>query len=166
MKPIQPLGFSPKRSSALMVEPGGSFGIPVSDAPNGTFNFALAFTAQPLASRIGPRLRLRSFSHAMIIDGPEITNSSPTTARQSCQNGSLNKPVVWPINVVIKAPIAPKATPNAATVPTSIFFGSPALALSALAVDVAAEVNRESDAASAAAARLATCSSIKRTSFL
>jgi hypothetical protein len=32
------------------------------------------FTAQPLASRIGPRLRCRSFSQAMNIDGPEIAS--------------------------------------------------------------------------------------------
>ena len=64
-------------------------------------------------------------------------------------------------------PIAPTATPNAATVPMSIFLDSGALAvLSALAVVFAAAASWSLAAASAAAARLATCSSIMRMNFL
>ena len=42
---------------------------PVNELPNGTLILARAFTAQPLASRIGPRLRLRNFMNAISIDG-------------------------------------------------------------------------------------------------
>src|SRR5678815_549394 len=71
----------------------------VSDAPNGTLSFACAFTAQPLASRMGPRLRFRSLSHAMAIDGPEIANIS---ARMPT---GIQRP---------RPKSAPKTAPNAA----------------------------------------------------
>src|SRR5688500_18707364 len=111
----QGLGFSPKRSPAPMVAPGGSLAMPVRDAPNGTFNLAFAFTAQPLASRMGPRLRLRSFSQAISIEGPEITNSNPMIAKHNCQNGKWNNPVAYPNNEVTNAPIPAMATLMAAT---------------------------------------------------
>ena len=44
--------------------------------PKGTLIRAIAFTAHPFASRMGPRLRLRSLSHAMSIEGPEIASKS------------------------------------------------------------------------------------------
>ena len=62
-------------------------------------------------------------------------------------------------------PMAPTATPRAATVPTSIFFGGGG-ALSALTVVSAVEASLVEDSASAAAARFATCSSITRMNFL
>ena len=63
--------------------------------------------------------------------------------------------------------MAPTATPRAATVPISIFFGpSAGFALSALAVVSAAVASLVDEAASAAAARLATYSSIMRMNFL
>ena len=50
--------------------------------------------------------------------------------------------------------------------PTSIFLASGGLALPMLAVPVAAAASVPCDSASAAAARLATCSSSSRTNFL
>ena len=65
------------RSSAR--RPLGSARTWVSEPPKGTLILRSAFTAQPFASRIGPRLRWRSLSQAMSIDGPEIARSTPTT---------------------------------------------------------------------------------------
>ena len=74
------------------------------------------------------------------------------------------------MKVETKPPMAPlmpaTATPRAATVPTSSFFGSGGLLLSAVVSAVAVVSSLEMLAASAAAARLAICSSITRTSFL
>ena len=60
----------------------------------------------------------------------------------------------------------PRATPRAATVPVSSFFGSTGFALSAPATTVAALASFSVANASAAAARLAICSSIIRTNRL
>src|SRR6185369_10369745 len=73
-------------------DPGGSSATWVSDPPNGTFILTRPFTAQPLASRIGPRFRCRNFSQAINMDGPETRRSKPAKARQTCQNGSFRIP--------------------------------------------------------------------------
>jgi len=44
--------------------------------------------AQPLASRIGPRLRWRSLSQAMSIEGVEITSMMAASTSGYCQNFS------------------------------------------------------------------------------
>ena len=58
------------------------------------------------------------------------------------------------------------ATPMAATAPTSTFFGASGGRLSILAAFSAVAASFALEADSAAAARLATCSSIIRSSFL
>ena len=70
------------------------------------------------------------------------------------------------MSAVAKVPMAPTATPSAATVPTSIFLVSGGLTLPTLAAPAAATVSVPCDSASAAAARFATCSSSRRTNFL
>ena len=137
----------------------------VSEAPNGTLMRALALTAQPLASSSGPMLRVRSLSQAISIDGPEINSNRPTSP------SGIHRPS--PKNDCMMAPSAavmpPTATPKAATTPTSNFFGATAVASPVFNTAPAlstAPVSMESDAASEAAARLATWSSMKRTSFL
>src|SRR5215471_9255369 len=88
MKPYSFHGrfFSANGSFKLRLEPGGSFAICVSDLPNGTLIRALAFTAQPFASRIGPRFRLRSFMYARINDGPEMTRRIPRITSGICHD--------------------------------------------------------------------------------
>src|SRR5258705_13246997 len=72
--------------------PGGSWAVSVSAPPKGTFILTRPLMAQPLASRIGPRLRWRSLSQAMSIDGVEMRSRMPANARQTCQKGSLRMP--------------------------------------------------------------------------
>src|SRR5271156_2193896 len=85
----QTAGFSAYLSSAPKVAPGGNAATPVSAPPNGTFILALALTAQLLASRIGPRLRLRSLSQAMAMDGVEITSIMPRMINGICHASNL-----------------------------------------------------------------------------
>ncbi len=59
-----------KRSWVSSEAWAGSRAIPVRRAPKGTLMLALALIAQPLESRIGPRLRLRSLIHATSTDAP------------------------------------------------------------------------------------------------
>ena len=66
----------------------------------------------------------------------------------------------------MNVPIAPTATPSAATVPMSIFLGSGGLAAPTWAVAVAVVSSSACDRSSPAAARLAICSSSRRTNFL
>jgi len=123
---------------------------------------ACALTAQPSASRIGPRFRRRSLSAAMRTEGPEISSTRPSSP--------IGIQLPSPKNAWSSAPMAaempPTATPIAATVPTSIGFAAAASALSALAVASAADPTIADDSASAAAARFATRSSTMRTNFL
>src|SRR5512137_2651085 len=95
------LFFSANGSTRSRCEPGGSAATPVSEPPKGTLIFALAFTAQPLASRMGPRFRLRSLSQARNIEGTEMASRMPMIASGTCHAGSLA--------------IAPKMPPNAAS---------------------------------------------------
>src|SRR5262245_41454243 len=89
----QGLFFSAKGSVGSRLEFGGNVATAVSAAPNGRLILARAFTAQPLASRIGPRLRLRSLSQAMIIDGNEIRRMIPTKTSGICHVGKRRTPV-------------------------------------------------------------------------
>src|SRR5579871_6547034 len=72
------------------------------------------FTAQPEASRIGPKLRLRSFKAATTIEGPEIARITPNTASGICHQERLRKPVTIE---AIAVPMAPIARPIAAKMP-------------------------------------------------
>src|SRR5579859_250866 len=99
-------GFSAYLSAALNVEPGGKAATPVNAPPNGTFIFALAFTAQPLASRIGPRLRLRNFNQAMAMDGAEMTSMIPTMTSGTCQASNLPRKPRIPAKAAAKVPKA------------------------------------------------------------
>ena len=121
--------------------------------------------------------RWRSLSHAMSIEGPEIASSSARTPsgihipRPSTVATMLEKNVAIP----------PTATPIAAMVPMSIFFGGRrrragargggggggAAGVSSLGASVIVLATAEvwsflSASASAAAARLASCSSMRR----
>src|SRR5687768_17769829 len=98
----------------------------------------------------------------MSIDGPEIARMIPITANGAHQPMSMTLVNMRPRNVAR----LPRATPSAATVPTSNFFWSGVFAggavggfeRSAVATEAAAVLRVAWDAASAAAARLATCS--------
>src|SRR5262245_9615219 len=144
--------------------PSGSRGSAVSEPPSGMLTRVSVFTAQPLASRIGPRLRWRSLSHAISIDGQLIASTIATTPTGIHGPISVNAP-----RNVASAAVRPlTATPSAATMPTSNFgfsFGGPPVAAAAPAA-VAPACSRSLAACSAAAARLATVSSIQRSSFL
>ena len=134
--------------------------------PNGTLILTRPLMAHPLASRMGPRVRWRSFNQAMSIEGPEMTMTMPTSTSGYCHAAM---PKTWPRIKVSALMAAVAATPIAATVPMSTFLGSveaAGLAVSALVVFVAVSAIRLSEAASAAAARLATISSMARRNFL
>ena len=55
--------------------------------PKRLFTSTDELMAQPLALRIGPRLRLRSLIQARNIEGPEITRHSPTMTKSSVYHG-------------------------------------------------------------------------------
>ena len=97
-------GFSAYLSAAPNVALGGNAATPVSAPPKGTFIFALAFTAQPFASRIGPRLRLRSFSHAIAMDGAEITSMMPAMTSGTCHVSKPLRNARMPATAVANAP--------------------------------------------------------------
>jgi hypothetical protein len=144
--------------------PAGSVAMLVSERPSGMLILVNVFTAQPLASRMGPRLRSRSLSQAMITAGPEITRISPRMPSgihlPSPKNFSSTAPKIAVTPLI--------ATLIAASTPMSIFFGSglagPACSVSPVVVAVVWSFVCAS--ASAAAARFATCSSIQRRIFL
>src|SRR6476659_7408356 len=94
------LFFSANGSTMSRLAPAGNLGIPVRLLPNGTFILARAFTAQPLASRMGPRFRFRSLSQAMIIDGIEIISMREMITNGICQAGKL----ISPAETVANAP--------------------------------------------------------------
>ena len=87
----------------------------VSEAPKGTLILAFAFTAHPLASRMGPRLRLRSLSQARSMDGPEIINRMASTP-SGISPFKFRKPLTMP-------PIMPP-TPAAPTLKAAMRPGS------------------------------------------
>src|SRR5471032_2337144 len=89
--------------------------------------------AQPLASSIGLRLRSRSFNQAINMLGPEMANMMPISAIGIHQPRSTNLPNT-PTNTAL---MLPSATPNAATVPTSILLG-PLFAGAGAVLDAAA----------------------------
>ncbi len=70
--------FSPQKGRLNYVSPQlVKRAKPVKAAPKGTLIFALVFTAQPLASNSGPRLRRRKVKNAINMEGPEISNKTP-----------------------------------------------------------------------------------------
>src|SRR5690554_7902079 len=78
------------------------------------FILAWAFTAQPFASKMGPKLRRRNLNQANNIEGPETTIKSPKTTNGHCHHCSINNPE----KVAAKAvPNAPIAKPKAAKIP-------------------------------------------------
>src|SRR5659263_737893 len=77
---------------------------------------ARALTAQPLASRIGPRLRFRSFSHARNTDSREIARMMQIITTGICHQVNLRIPVRTEASV---APMAPIARPIAAKMPAN-----------------------------------------------
>ena len=89
----------------------------MSEPPNGTFILALALTAQPLASRIGPRLRRRSLSQASNIEGSEIASKMPTMASGTCHAGNFAMAPKIPPSAPSKVA---NTKPMAANVPVSI----------------------------------------------
>ena len=125
--------------------------------------------AQPLASRMGPRLRSRSFSQAISMLGPEMARMMPSKATGIHGPSSTNLPKM-PTSTVL---MEPSATPMAATVPTSVFLPAGAAGAGAAAAPLLTSTSLLAWAskpavtvASLAAARLATCSSTMRTNFL
>src|SRR5580704_1463995 len=70
---------------------GGRCATAVRRAPKGILMLALALIAQPFASRIGPRLRLRSLIYARMTDGNETRSIAPANTRGSCDFGNFPK---------------------------------------------------------------------------
>src|SRR5450631_417532 len=159
-------GFSANLSAAPNVAPGGNAATPVNAPPNGTFIFALAFTAQPLASRIGPRLRLRNFNHAIAMDGAEITSMTPMTNSGTCHASNLPRKTKRLAPAAAKLPKAKLS--KAMTLGSNAGFAGAAGAAAAAGATgaLATAVNCALASASAAAACLAARSSSIRTSFL
>ena len=91
--------------------------VPVRDLPKGILTLARAFTGEPLASRLGPRFRWRSFSQAIITAGPEMTPMMPRIAKGICHQASLRKPVIM---LAIAVPRAPRARPMATQMPADL----------------------------------------------
>ena len=121
--------------------------------------------AQPLASRMGPRLRSRSFIQAINTLGPEMANITPSKA--SGIHGPSSNTLLSTATATVLS--EPSATPIAATVPTSVLLGAGASAGVGAAPPAkwAALACRPSvTAASLLAARWATCASTKRRNFL
>ena len=88
---------------------------------------ARALTAQPLASSIGPRLRLCNLNQAMMTDGVEINSIRPPTAKGICHHLRPSKPDITPAATVPSAPTAkPIAAKIPANLPTSKALGGPA----------------------------------------
>src|SRR5260221_7204389 len=112
------LFFSANGSTRSRCEPGGSAATRVSEPPKGTFILALAFTAQPLASRMGPRLRRRNFRYAITIDGVEMARRMAKQAKGICHHGS---PAILPKIPPNAASSVVKTKPMAASVPGSVF---------------------------------------------
>src|ERR1017187_10002661 len=84
--------------------------------PRGTLIFTRPFTAQPVPSRRGPRVRWRSLRNAMSIDGPEMRSSRTTTTRGFSHKGMFS----MPLNTAARAtPIALTARPTAAKMPAN-----------------------------------------------
>lgn len=77
---------------------------------------ARVFTAHPLASRMGARLRLRSLKYARTMDGPEMRSIKPTMAMGICHQLRLRNPVRTD---AIAVPMAPMARPMAAKIPAN-----------------------------------------------
>src|SRR5690554_6566389 len=70
------------------------------------FILAWAFTAQPFASKMGPKLRRRNLNQANNIEGPETTIKSPKTTNGHCHHCSINNPEKVAAKAVPNAPIA------------------------------------------------------------
>lgn len=77
---------------------------------------ACALIAQPLASNRGAKFLFLSFSHANIMDGPEIQSIIPTMARGIFHQTRLKNPVRIEVRT---DPIAPRAKLRAANIPTN-----------------------------------------------
>ena len=60
----------------------------VSFVPKGILIFTRLLMAQPLASRIGPSVRWRSLSQAMMTAGSEIARTTPSNTSGTCQRWS------------------------------------------------------------------------------
>ncbi|MNT14125.1 hypothetical protein D3C72_1491180 [compost metagenome] len=149
----------------------GTLAVCDSDPPSRVLMRMRPLMAQPLASRMGPRLRWRSLSHAISMLGPDMANTMPMipSGIQTPRSTNLAK---MPTSTAL---MLPSATPMAATVPTSVRWGVAAGRVSAVApaglsgmlARLPAVVPKDFCArASPAEARLATCSSINRTNFL
>lgn len=150
---------------------GGTFAVCDSEPPSRVLIRMRPLMAQPLASRSGPRLRWRNLSQAMSMLGPEMASMMPIrpSGIQTPRSTNLAK------RPTATALILPRATPSAATVPTSVRRGCEEFPLSIVGLTALRSVFASELAvvpsdfcarASPAAARLATCSSIRRTNFL
>src|SRR3990172_7204714 len=148
----------------------GSRAAAVSEDPKGMLIFARAFTAQPLASRMGPRFLFLSLSHARRTEGHETTRISAANNRGTCHQARRNSPAMADAKA---APIAPIASPIAAKIPANLATskggggggtGSPAAVFSAACIDRKAAAC--SDARDRAAEIFWNCSPIIRATLL
>ena len=78
---------------------------------------ARMFTAQPLASSSGPRLRRRSLSQASSIEGPDTSSIKPSNTNGIFHAGSDRNPLKMAASAV---PRAPTAKPAAAKMPANL----------------------------------------------
>ena len=90
----------------MRLEPTGIVAIAVSFAPKLKLNLALVFTAQPLASSNGAKLRARNLNQANSIEGPDTNNTIPKSANGICHHTRPKKLVTTEASAVPMAPIA------------------------------------------------------------
>ena len=108
----------------------GNLAVSVKVSPKGMLILEAALIAQPLALSKGAMLRRRSFSHAITIDGPEITSIMPTKAAISCHKSRSRIPLNREVRAV---PIMPTAIPMAAAIPANLAMSKGGAALASAA---------------------------------
>ena len=89
--------------------------------PKRLFTSTEELMAQPLALRIGPRLRLRSLIQARNIEGPEITRHSPTMTKSSVYHGFTSSDTAFRIT---PAPTPAPAVNASRVVGSKAFLGT------------------------------------------
>ena len=98
----------------------------VSVAPKRLFTIIEELIAHPLALRIGAKLRLRSFTQARNIDGPEITRHNPAITRSNVYQGFTRAD---PAFSIMPAPTPQPAVSATRVVASKGFFPTEALPL-------------------------------------
>ena len=127
MATIQAMAFLPLLSffaNGSFITILGYFARWVRVAPNLMFTSSLLLIAHPFALSTGPRLRLRSLSQAMNIDGPLITSTSTKKQMNILYHGTMS--------FAIALPMKPTPMPMAAKIPANLAMSKVLLMVSSL----------------------------------